>query len=528
MKKYLIVILIAFFSISVKAQIQFQIDEIHYKLDSIQNWKKLDTILIKNSNKFRLILDKSALNDSPTLRKITLLKKFEVSKEIANLDNEKFKFGEDEIQILVIKVFVITNKPIATANRNNAANIPIEKDTISKEFRLVIYRAKEKVEKTVDEKIKEAVEERLSGLFNEKTDTKKVLMFTLNSKKILPQFTNPKESAKNKDLKDSLFIDSVSITFLNGKISRGGMYVKLSNGDYYRNQKRSFSVSKKKYDKYLFIDNSIDEKGIKLMEAIDFTYFQRFNYPDNTTLTLTRKRDTAYVENKTTISNLLNIAIYSDLLSLIGRKANGIIQTELDANFITNTRTWTKFDFTPFSFINPYFSLAKFDSKFQQIDSSKLGKNNKDSIDRLYINQTAYLRAGLRFNIFKISLWPNQEIQINGGAELVLTNADSIFKKDIVTINYYPEIIYRVHRMDNFGLEAAARWLIQVPSKNIEFFNSKPVVFFNPQVTLYYYPFSDPNKKIYLRYNHFAEIGAGKSNYPQIQFGYKTNLFKKD
>lgn len=264
------------------------------------------------------------------------------------------------------------------------------------------------------------------------------------------------------------------------------------------------------------------------MDAIDFTYFQRFNYPDNTTLTLTRKSDTAYIENKTTISNLLNIAIYSDLLALIGRKANGIIQTELDANFITNTRTWTKLDFTPVSFINPYFGLAKFDSKYQQIDSSKLGKNNKDSIDRLYINQTAYLRAGLRFNIAKISLWPNQEMQINGGSELVLTNADSIFKKDIVTINYYPEIIYRVNRMDNFGLEAAARWLIQVPSKNIEFFNSKPVVFFNPQVTLYYYPFSDPNKKIYLRYNHFAEIGAGKSNYPQIQFGYKTNLFKKD
>jgi hypothetical protein len=518
MKKYLILVIITIFYFSLTARAQHQVINHFYNFDTAKVLKdptKPDTLTIKETDSIQVSLGNIDLNGKGRLIKIDLLKNNELSQDVTTtLPSKHLLIEEDNAQALLM-IFKIRQN-IVSSNSAMAASLP---DSNAKIFRLVLYKAKEKKEKTVDEKIKEAVEERVSGLFTEKTDSKKVLMFTLNNKKILP--LNPRSA-------DSLLIDSVSITFLNGKITRGGMYVKLTNGDYYRNQRRSFSLGKKNYNKYLYIDNLEGLNRIKFLDAIDFTYLQRFNYPDNGTITLTRKKDTIYIENKTTISNLLNIAIYSDLLALIGRKANGIIQTELDANFITNTRTWTKFDFTPFSFINPYFGLSKFDSKFQQIDSSKVGKNNKDSIDRLYINQTAYLRAGLRFNFAKISLWPNQEMQINGGSELVLTNADSIFKKDIVTINYYPEIIYRVNRMDNFGLEVAARWLIQVPSKNIEFFNSKPVVFFNPQVSMYYFPFSDPNKRIYLRYNHFAEIGAGKSNYPQIQFGYKTNLFKKD
>ncbi len=251
MKKYLILFIVAilYFSITANAQSK-KIIEHYYSFDTAKINKGRDTLTIIGTESIKVIFENTTLSDGKQLIRIIQLKNEEESEDVTNTLSSKHLLIEAGSPIKL----VLTFRDTPTSGNKTSSAVALKE----KKFVLVLFKANEKVEKTLDEKIKEVEKEILSGLFNEKTDSKKVLMFTLNSKKILPQFTNPKDSAKNKDLKDSLLIDSISITFLNGKISRGGMYVKLRNGDYYRNQKRSFSVSKKKYDKYLYIDNSID------------------------------------------------------------------------------------------------------------------------------------------------------------------------------------------------------------------------------------------------------------------------------
>ena len=182
------------------------------------------------------------------------------------------------------------------------------------------------------------------------------------------------------------------------------------------------------------------------------------------------------------------------------------------------------------NFVKAYFRLLKFDSKFAQLDSINNQRDNVDSVvNRLYLNQIAYLQAGAKANVFRLGLGNKQQFLFNIGAEISLTNADSIYSKDLINISYYPELEYTVSRLDNFGLEASIKYLYQHAAKNSPFKNKERICIFNPQVTIYYYPFSNPNNKIYVRYAHYAQIGDGKYNYPQFQFGFKTNLFgKKD
>jgi hypothetical protein len=536
MKKYLILFIAAILYFSITTNAQYKIIEHHYSFDTAKINKGHDTLIISGTDSIKVTLKNTTLIDGKQLIRISQLKNDDESEDMTNTLSSKHLLIKEGSPLKLVITFRDTS---TSSNITSVAVAPTEK-----KFVLVLYKANEKIEKTVDEKIKEVVKEILKDLFSESTKKEKIGIFHLDTNSIsLKTKVKVRDNTKTLKVKstgdttfkyrDSIYytqvkVDSVSITLANGAIAKRGLLVKLSNGEYYRNRQAPISLSNKRYEQYLEIDNFKRDKHIQYSQVLNYIFISKFYYPDNGTITLSKKRDSAYLENKSTISDILDMSIYSDLLSLVGRNPNGIIQTELSAHFITNTKNRANKDFTWWSFVNPYFSLSKFDSKFQQIDSSRLGKTVKDSIDRLYINQTAYLRAGIKVNVIKLGMWPNEELQINTGAELVLTNADSIFKKDIVTINYYPEILYKVNRMENFGLEASMRWLLQIPAQSLGFYNSKPRVFFNPQVTMYYYPFSDPNKRIYLRYNHFAEVGAGKSNYPQIQFGYKTNLFKKD
>jgi hypothetical protein len=324
-------------------------------------------------------------------------------------------------------------------------------------------------------------------------------------------------------------IDSVEIVITNGCIRKNGLKVMLSNKRVYRNRNAPitlYTFENRKAD-YLLADSLGEKFGLRVGQIINYIYNEKFNYPSDQVAHLGPAKGTDSLYVGTTVGELLDVNIFSDLLALLGRKPNGIIQTQVTATFITNSGNVKNHDITFNNTIKAYFKLSKMDSKFAQLDSNAFANKAMDTIKRLYLNQTAYLQAGLKDNVVRVGVGSNQQLLLNIGSEISLTNADSLYHKDIITINYFTELEHTISRLDNFGLETSARFIYQWVANSAPFNNKKSIWIFNPQVVIYYYPFSNPNNKIYVRYAHYSQLGDGRYNYPQFQFGFKTNLFSQ-
>ena len=376
------------------------------------------------------------------------------------------------------------------------------------------------------------INKKLEELFSEKAKKMKIGYFKLVDS--LVTIRRIEKGKKEHIIVRKAKIESVEIVLYNGAIRKNGLKVVLDDGKVYRNKYSPVTLYRldKMKGEDLFVDHKRDDSSgfvIALGDVINYIYNGKFTYPSDQVVDLNPKKmvDSIFVES--TISELLDVNIFSDMLALVGRKANGIIQTQVTGTFLTNTnRTFKNTDMVLHNFTKAYFRLSKYDSKFGQLDSNNNQRDKVDSVvNRLYLNQIAYLQAGVKVNLLRIGLGNNQQFLLNAGAEISLTNADSIYNKDLITVNYYPELEYTVSRLDNFGLEASVKYLWQHAAENSPFKNKERICILNPQVTIYYFPFSNPNNKIYVRYAHFAQIGDGKYNYPQFQFGFKTNLFGK-
>lgn len=393
------------------------------------------------------------------------------------------------------------------------------------------YLAKQQPkEPTENEKQLTLVNKKLEELFNEKSQQRKIGYFKLVNSEVPIHAKVVQKDGETLTGK----IASVEIVLYNGAIRKNGLKVLLEDGRVFRNKYSPVTLYRldKMKGEDLYVDDKREGKSglsIELGDVINYVYHGKFSYPSDQVIYLSPEKqvDSLYVQS--TIGELLDVNIFSDLLALVGRKANGIIQTQVTGTFLTNTNRFIKnSDLILNNFVKAYFKLSKYDSKFGQLDSSNNQRDKVDSVvNRLYLNQIAYLQAGAKANVFRVGLGNNQQFLLNIGAEISLTNADSIYNKDLVCISYYPELEYTVSRLDNFGLEASIKYLYQHAAKNSPFKNKERICIFNPQVTIYYYPFSNPNNKIYVRYAHYAQIGDGKYNYPQFQFGFKTNLFGK-
>ena len=390
------------------------------------------------------------------------------------------------------------------------------------------FLAKQKPkEKTELEKQMTSVNKKLEELFMEKVNSISIGYFKLVS----PTININRDINNSKKIEKISKIIAVDIMITNGSIRKNGIKIETDDGHIYRNKSAPitlYRLDKRKGDKLYFDDIQHDSLNyyIEVRDVINYIYDGKFNYPSDQIAHLTPDKTIDSLFVGSTVNELLDVNIFSDMLALLGRRANGVIQTQVTATFLTNTKNvGHNFDITPHNFVKAYFKLSKFDSKFSQLDSLSFKSKTLDSVNRLYLNQIAFLQAGLKTNLLRIGIGNNQQLLINAGAEINLTSADSLFQKDIVTVNYYPEIEYIISRLDNFGLETSIKYLRQVAPENSPFKNKESIWIFNPQVTIYYYPFSNPDNKIYVRYAHYAQLGDAKYNFPQFQFGFKTNLF---
>jgi hypothetical protein len=216
------------------------------------------------------------------------------------------------------------------------------------------------------------------------------------------------------------------------------------------------------------------------------------------------------------------------LAGLLGRRANGLINTDVTSKFITNTGNFSNIDITPFSFIEGSISLSKFDSKFKSMDSTTIlaAPNKMDTVDRMQLMQTAWLKGGMKFNLISYRFSRSQYLQINIGTRINIVNADSFYRKerDIIMFDYYPEFTYTVQRLKNFGMDISMKWIFQRIADKEKFENKEWEYIFNPQIAFFYFPTDNPNRKIYLRFNYFANRKKDANNFYQLQFGIKSDL----
>ncbi len=385
-------------------------------------------------------------------------------------------------------------------------------------------------EKTDTEKKVEALTERVNGFLNVADKNKQVgELFVVNT--VVPVYKGEMQQVFTKAVaQQSRTIKDIQVTIYKGSIIKKGLVVQFEDGTVFMN--KGFPISFPRFYKRKGARLYINDKGADLFilfgDLLEYKHFGKFVYPGDKeiTFTLKKQRDTLVVGSS--LNQFLNVNVYTDLLGLLGRKANGLIQTEVSSHIISNTANINYTDVVLNNYIEPYIRLSKFDSKFSSLDTPfyTKGPGGKDTVNRTYLNQIAYLQAGVKANLVKLGIGINQELYLNLGVDINLVSADSIkgIKNDITFFNLYPELIYKITRLNNFGMEGSLKLLQQRLAESAPFVNKAAQTIFNPAVSLFYYPDNDDSQKIYLRFSYYDNWSDGKYNFSQFQLGYKTNL----
>jgi len=386
--------------------------------------------------------------------------------------------------------------------------------------------AKEVKEKTEFEK---AFEQFKSDFSKEELTYTKVGTVTLTDStgrvKIYKKGKNKHEQILFKEAK----IDSIRFSIEMGKLSTKLIRVYVG-GEEFENTKAPIPVLRIRKRKYDNLWNFDEDKYIRIGDVLRYTPVT-WHLPDDVEhLLLTPEKRSQTLSAASNLNSLINFSLYTDLAGLLGRRANGLINTDVTSRFITNTGNFSNRDITPFSFIEGSVSLSKFDSKFKSMDSSsiKAGPMNQDTVDRMQLIQTAWLKGGLKANLVSYRFSRNQYIQANVGVRINVVNADSFYRKekdkDIIMFDYYVEAAYNISRLKNFGMDISVKWIFQRLADKEKFYNKEMEYIFNPQIAFSYFPTSNQNNRIYLRFNYFANHKKDANNFYQLQFGIKTGL----
>lgn len=335
--------------------------------------------------------------------------------------------------------------------------------------------------------------------------------------------------------KPSARIKSVTIRIANGSIAKRGLEVVMADNRRFTNMNAPINLYNfaKLKNLTLKIKDNRSKQTIQVGDVIDYNPLNnRFYYPaDQDDIALSPDAKTDTIKLATDINHLLDVSAYTDLFGLLGHKANGILQTEATGNFISNTYSLKNTDIVFNNFFQPYFRWSKFDSKFGQLDSSKIkfGKNGAaDTVNRTYLNQISYLQAGLKVNLVRFAIGNNQLVYINGGVDINLSAADSLYNKDISFINYYPEVAYAITWTKNWEFNMYGKMYFQSLTGDAPFANRETNHIISFQAMISYYPFTDPDSRIYMRFNYFNNTDNNKYNYSQFQVGWKTSLFAQN
>lgn len=272
--------------------------------------------------------------------------------------------------------------------------------------------------------------------------------------------------------------------------------------------------------------------------AIPFSWIVRYfdkldnsNYqPDDELLILTPGNKKKYLAINTNLNSYIDYRVYTDLLGLLGKTGNGLIQTEISSVITYNNFPISR-RFFMFNHFKPYFNFSKFDSKFayQSVQDSI---SDTYPINRILFNQLAYLDVGLSFNILTIKFFQHTADVLHAGVDFKYSDIKRGLSGEQQTLNafaYYVGTSAQLKKYKNFGLDLTLRFYNQrIQNKEVS-----ESVYFDPYLyadfSLFYHPKGNQNNSIFLRFRSLNEA-ATRDYFTQLQVGYKSKLninFKK-
>jgi hypothetical protein len=365
---------------------------------------------------------------------------------------------------------------------------------------------------------------------NKKIDKLNEIIETKEEEDILASF---KLIKKPLIYKGKLFeIEKVELSISNGLLARARVFFKneFICETHKRDAIQLYQLNKVISEIKLH-DIQTDSAIFNLSEVVMYIdELDKANYlPEDNLITL--KNDEANSEKKmfikTDINSFVDFRIYTDMLALLNKEGNGLVQSEVSSKITINSNI-IKRHFYFFNYIEPFFKLSKFDNQYKnQTVSDSIPKL---SINRLKLNQLSYIDLGFRFNIFKFSLFQHTFDLVNVGmdykySDILLQSTNEV--KTLNTFGYYVETRGQLLKYKNFGFEYAVQSYFQkIQDSSIEGYNLWDPYLIT-EFSLFYHPKSNPLNMIFVRFKNM-QTGLSDDFYSVLQVGYKSKLsFKK-
>jgi hypothetical protein len=226
------------------------------------------------------------------------------------------------------------------------------------------------------------------------------------------------------------------------------------------------------------------------------------------------------------LGGLLEVALYTDLLSTLNNEDNGLVSTEV--------ASWLPLHQRPFmpngrwffgTAVRPFVSVSRLDSRF---DTLHLNQNNR--IDRPNLMQRAYLRFGLNLNLLTVDNRGPVTAQLNASWVRTLTRVrGAAGTADTVARNVYQnlyglELLTTVRRQRNFGADLYFTAYYNNAQSRRVIDNTEAQWALRPGALFYYYPFGSPANKLFFRVSNYIFPQERQRDFVQLQVGYSIGL----
>ncbi len=367
----------------------------------------------------------------------------------------------------------------------------------------------------------------------------------LEQKKTIEKLNAIIDSKDEEDLLARILLDTIKVNVNNETLEIRSVEINISNGLLARVRviftNNLICETNKKYSIQLFQVNRFI-KDIKLyniknpdsficnlsdiityIDELDKTHY----LPKDELIVLTKDVREKKLIIQTDINSFVDFRIYSDMLALLNKEGNGLVQSEISSKITFNARSINKY-LTLFNYVEPMFKLSKFDNQFknQLVTDSTI----QYKIDRLKLNQLAYVELGFRLNIIKFNLFQHTFDLLNGGMDFKYSDVLFKYNNSIKTLNTFGMFVEtrgQILKYKNFGFEYGIQGYLQkIQDSSIEFYNLWDPYLIT-EFSLFYHPKSNPLNMIFVRFKNI-QTGLGDDFYSLLQFGYKSKLsFKK-
>ncbi|MDO7873230.1 hypothetical protein Q5H93_00690 [Hymenobacter sp. ASUV-10] len=226
------------------------------------------------------------------------------------------------------------------------------------------------------------------------------------------------------------------------------------------------------------------------------------------------------------LSGLLDVALYTDLLAALNNEDNSLVTTEISSLLPLNQQPlFPNSNFRLFTAARPFVTLARLDSRF---DTLRLQRDS--IIDRPNLLQRSYLRFGLNANLLTFDNRRHVSYHLNASWTRTISRVagnmglDTAQERNTYQNLYGLEFLMTVRRQRNFGADLYfTAYLHNVQSRRyIE--NNGAEWALRPGALFYYHPFGSPNNKLFFRVSNFIFPKGRQRDFVQLQVGYSIGL----